>query len=103
MAGTAKGDGDGVECAPAMVSRREIITALGALGLPLATMTDLLAASNDSSALKPMRVRTITAGLELSPRGESKRIESTLDFLAAAEREVVNACFEYQSLRSGAI
>ena len=82
-----------------MASRRQILTALGALGLPLSTMTDLLAASNDSSALKPVRVRTITAGLELSPRGESKRIESTLDFLAAAKRAFVNAGYEVQTLR----
>ena len=82
-----------------MASRRQILTALGALGLPLSTMTDLLAASNDSSALKPVRVRTITAGLELTPRGESKRIESTLDFLAAAKRAFVNAGYEVQTLR----
>ena len=68
-----------------MASRRQILTLLGTLGLPLSTMTDLIAASNDRSALKPMRVRTITAGLELTPRGESKRIESTFEFLAAAK------------------
>ena len=82
-----------------MASRRQLLTALGALSLPLSTMTDLLAASNDRAALKPVRVRTITAGLELSPRGESKRIESTLDFLAAAKRAFVNAGYEVQTLR----
>ncbi len=99
MDGTAKGGADGVESAAAMASRRQILTLLGALGLPLSTMTDLLAASNDKSAAKPVRVRTITAGLELSPRGESQRIESTLDFLAAAKRAFVNAGYEVQTLR----
>ena len=82
-----------------MASRRQILTLLGALGLPLSTMTDLLAASNDKSAAKPVRVRTITTGLELSPRGESQRIESALEFLAAAKRSFVNAGYEVQTLR----
>lgn len=82
-----------------MASRREILTFLGALGLPLSTMTDLLAASNDPSATKPLRVRTITTGLELSPRGESPRIGSALEFLAAAKRSFVNAGYEVQTLR----
>jgi uncharacterized protein (UPF0210 family) len=82
-----------------MASRRQILTLLGTLGLPLSTMTDLLAASKDKSAAKPLRVRTITTGLELSPRGESKRIESALDFLAAAKRSFVNAGYEVQTLR----
>ena len=81
-----------------MASRRQILTLLGTLGLPLSTMTDLLAASNDKLT-KPVRVRTITAGLELSPRGESQRIESTLDFLTAAKRVFVNAGYEVQTLR----
>ncbi|HKR33750.1 MAG TPA: DUF711 family protein [Steroidobacteraceae bacterium] len=62
-------------------------------------MTDLLAASNDPSAAKPLRVRTITTGIELSPRGESQRLESALDFLAAAKRSFVNAGYEVQTLR----
>lgn len=81
-----------------MASRREILTLLGALG-PLSTMTDLLAASNDPSAAKPLRVRTITTGLELSPRGESARLEDALKFLAAAKRAFVNAGYEVQTLR----
>ncbi len=99
MAGTAKGDAQGVESAAAMASRREILTLLGALGLPLSTMTDLLAASNDKSTSKPVRVRTITAGLELSPRGESPRFERALEFLGAAKRVFVNAGYEVQTLR----
>ena len=82
-----------------MASRRQILTLLGALGLPLSTMTDVLAASNDKSAAKPVRVRTITAGLELSPRGESQRIDRALDFLADAKRAFVNAGYEVQTLR----
>jgi hypothetical protein len=82
-----------------MTSRREILTLLGALGLPLSTMTDLLAASNDTSAAKPLRVRTITTGLELSPRGESPRLADALEFLAAAKRSFVNAGYEVQTLR----
>lgn len=82
-----------------MASRRHILTFLGALGLPLSTMTDLLAASNDKSAAKPLRVRTITTGLELSARGESQRIENALEFLAAAKRSFVNAGYEVQTLR----
>ena len=82
-----------------MASRRQILTLLGALGLPLSTMTDVLAASNDKLTSKPVRVRTITAGLELSPRGESQRIASTLDFLADAKRTFVNAGYEVQTLR----
>ena len=55
-----------------MASRREILTALGALGLPLSTMTDLLAASNDSSALKPMRVavRGVVVRVGVEPNTE---------------------------------
>jgi len=82
-----------------MASRRQILTLLGALGLPLSTMTEVLAASNDKFTAKPVRVRTITAGLELSPRGESPRIESTLAFLAEAKRAFVNAGYEVQTLR----
>lgn len=82
-----------------MASRRQILTLLAALGLPLSTMTDLLAASNDKAAAHPVRVRTITTGLELSPRGESPRIESALEFLAAAKRSFVNAGYEVQTLR----
>ena len=81
-----------------MASRRQILTLLGALG-PLSTMTDLLAASNDKSSSKPVRVRTITAGLELTQRGETRRLENTLDFLAAAKRTFVNAGYEVQTLR----
>jgi hypothetical protein len=83
----------------AMASRRQFLTLLAALGLPLPTMTDSLAASNDKSAANLVRVRTITAGLELSPRGESQRLESALDFLAAAKRSFVNAGYEVQTLR----
>jgi uncharacterized protein (UPF0210 family) len=82
-----------------MASRRQILTLLGTLGLPLSTMTDLIAASNDPSAAKPLRVRTITTGLELSPRGESPRLASALQFLAAAKRSFVNAGYEVQTLR----
>lgn len=82
-----------------MASRRQILTLLGALGFPLSTMTDLLAASNDKSAAKPVRVRTITTGLELSPRGESQRLGNALEFLAAAKRSFVNAGYEVQTLR----
>src|ERR1044072_4424615 len=82
-----------------MPSRRHILTLLGALGLPLSTMTDILAASNAKAASKPLRVRTITAGLELTQRGETKRLDNTLDFLAAAKRTFVNAGYEVQTLR----
>lgn len=82
-----------------MASRRQILTLLGALGFPLSTMTDVLAASNDKFTAKPVRVRTITAGLELSPRGESPRLESTLAFLAEAKRTFVDAGYEVQTLR----
>jgi uncharacterized protein (UPF0210 family) len=82
-----------------MASRRQILTLLATLGLPVSAMTDLLAASNDPSAAKPLRVRTITTGLELSPRGESPRLASALQFLAAAKRSFVNAGYEVQTLR----
>lgn len=82
-----------------MASRRQILTLLGALGLPLSAMTDFVAASNDTSAAKPLRVRTITTGLELSPRGESPRLKDALEFLAAAKRSFVNAGYEVQTLR----
>jgi uncharacterized protein (UPF0210 family) len=82
-----------------MASRRQILTLLGTLGLPLSAMTDLLAAANDNSAARPLRVRTITTGIELSPRGESQRIAAALDFLAAAKRSFVNAGYEVQTLR----
>jgi uncharacterized protein len=82
-----------------MASRRQILTLLATLGLPASTMTDLLAASNDPSAAKPLRVRTITTGLELSPRGESPRLASALKFLAEAKRSFVNAGYVVQTLR----
>ena len=44
-------------------------------------------------------MRTITTGLELSPRGESQRLEDALKFLAAAKRTFVNAGYEVQTLR----
>jgi uncharacterized protein (UPF0210 family) len=81
-----------------MASRRQILTLIGTLGLPL-SMTDLLAASNDPSVAKPLRVRTITTGIDLSPRGESQRLDSALDFLAAAKRSFANAGYEVQTLR----
>jgi uncharacterized protein (UPF0210 family) len=61
-------------------------------------MTDL-AASTDKPAINPLRVRTITTGLELSPRGESQRIGTALDFLAAAKRSFASAGYQVETLR----
>lgn len=84
-----------------MASRREILSWLAALGLPLSTMTDLSAASTEKStlAVKPLRVRTITAGVELSQRGESQQLEAALEFLGRAKRSYENAGYEVQTIR----
>lgn len=84
-----------------MTSRREILTLLGALGVPVTTMTDVLAASTDTAAptANPVRIRTLTAGVELSPQGESQPIEAALEFLADAKRSFERAGFEVQTVR----
>ncbi|HKU17343.1 MAG TPA: DUF711 family protein [Steroidobacteraceae bacterium] len=56
-------------------------------------------AANEPLASRPLRVRTITTGLELSPQGESQRLASALQFLADAKRRFVDAGYEVQTLR----
>lgn len=64
-------------------------------------MTDLSAASTEKSTpvVRPLRVRTITAGVELSQRGESQQVEAALEFLGRAKRSYESAGYEVQTIR----
>ena len=54
-----------------------------------------MAASN----VNPVRVRTITAGVELTSALELERVEAAVAFLARAKRTFENAGYEVQTLR----
>lgn len=65
-------------------------------------MTDLFAASTEKSAaavIHPLRVRTLTTGIELSAQAESQRVERALDFLGHAKRAYESAGYEVQTIR----
>jgi uncharacterized protein (UPF0210 family) len=49
--------------------------------------------------LNPVRVRTITAGVELTPALELDRVEAAVAFLARAKRTFESAGYEVQTLR----
>lgn len=78
-----------------MPSRRDILWMLGATGLSLSKVSDSVAAST----LNPVRVRTITAGVELSPALELDRVEAGVAFLTRARRAFESAGYEVQTVR----
>lgn len=79
-----------------MLSRRDIVWWLGAAGcLSLSNVSDSVAAST----LNPVRVRTITAGVELTAALEVERVAAAVAFLARAKRAFESAGYEVQTLR----
>lgn len=75
-----------------MTTRRDVLNWLGAAGLSLSNVTV-------SAATNAVRVRTITAGVELSPAIELDRVEAALAFLARARRAYQEAGYEVQTVR----
>jgi len=93
-AGDAPADGDAT--AVAGVSRRTVLCALGALSLlPLATRAEVAIAPD----AKGFRVRTITAGVELSGPGDFAAIDKALRFLERAKAQFVADGYEVQTTR----
>jgi len=78
-----------------MLSRRDILWLFGVAGLPLSNVSDSVAAS----IVNPMRVRTITAGVELSSALELERVEAAVAFLSRAKLVFESAGYEVQTLR----
>ena len=78
-----------------MPSRRDILWLIGAAGLSCANVSDSVAAS----IVNPVRVRTITAGVELTPALELERVEAAVAFLTRTKRAFEGAGYEVQSLR----
>lgn len=75
-----------------MTTRRDVLTWLGAAGLSLSNVTI-------SAAATAVRVRTITAGVELSPAIELDRVEAALAFLARAKHAYEEAGYQVQTTR----
>jgi len=63
--------------------------------LSCANVSDSVAAS----IVNPVRVRTITAGVELTPALELERVEAAVAFLTRTKRAFEGAGYEVQSLR----
>jgi hypothetical protein len=59
----------------------------------------LAAPSHDGSEAKPLRVRTITAALELSDVTELGRVEAAVKFLAQARETYQDSGYEVQTIR----
>src|SRR5690349_18495534 len=78
-----------------MLSRRDIFWWVGAAGWCVSKVSDSVAASN----LNPVRVRTITAGVELTPALELERVEAAVAFLTRARRVLEGAGYELQVTR----
>lgn len=78
-----------------MPSRRDIFWWFGTAGLVLSNVSDSVAAST----LNPVRVRTITAGVELSSALELERVEAAVAFLTRAKRAFESAGYEVQTIR----
>jgi uncharacterized protein (UPF0210 family) len=77
-----------------VTTRRDIFYLLGA-ALAAFKMVD----SSAAGARPATRVRTITAGVELSPAIELERIESAVAFLASASKAFQSAGYEVQTTR----
>lgn len=78
-----------------MPSRRDVFWWFGAASLSLSNMSEPVAAST----VNPVRVRTITAGVELTSALELERVEAAVAFLARAKRAFESAGYEVQTLR----
>jgi uncharacterized protein (UPF0210 family) len=78
-----------------MPSRRDIFWLAGVAGLSLSKVNDSVAASS----LNPVRVRTITAGVELTPALELARVEAAVAFVTRAKRAFEAAGYEVQTVR----
>lgn len=78
-----------------MLSRRDIFWLAGAAGWSWSKVSDSVAASS----LNPVRVRTITAGVELSSALELERVEAAVAFLTRAKRAFESAGYEVQTVR----
>lgn len=78
-----------------MPSRRDIFWWFGAASLSLSNVSDSVAAST----VNPVRVRTITAGVDLTPALELERVAAAVAFLTRAKRAFESAGYEVQTLR----
>lgn len=78
-----------------MPSRRDIFWLIGAAGWSLSNVSESVAAST----LNPVRVRTITAGVELSSALEFDRVAKAVAFLTRAKRAFESAGYEVQTVR----
>lgn len=78
-----------------MPSRRDIFWLFGAAGLSCLNVSDSVAAS----IVNPVRVRTITAGVELTSALELERVEAAVAFLTRAKQAFESAGYEVQTLR----
>jgi len=78
-----------------MPSRRDMLWLFGVTSLSLSNVSDSVAAS----IVNPVRVRTITAGVELSSALELERVEAAVAFLSRAKRAFESAGYEVQTLR----
>ena len=81
-----------------MSSRRDVLIILGALALSSSRVIDFASAKN-SAPTNALRVRTITAGVELSAALELDRVERALVFLGRAKESFVAAGYEVQTIR----
>jgi uncharacterized protein (UPF0210 family) len=78
-----------------MPSRRDIFWLFGAAGWPWSNVSESVAASN----VNPVRVRTITAGVELTSALELERVAAAVAFLTRAKQAFEGAGYEVQTLR----
>ena len=80
------------------LSRREVITLLGAVAL-----TPVVRSSERQPARTPagpgFRVRTITAGTSLRSAADTQAAEAAIAFLKGARRVIGDAGYEVQTIR----
>ncbi len=81
-----------------MSSRRDVILVLGAAALSSTRVIDFASAKGGSKT-NALRVRTITAGVELSAALELDRVEKALAFLVRSKDAFTAAGYEVQTTR----
>lgn len=81
------------------LSRRDVFRLVGAAGLFMSNVVGPTASQAAAAAAKPLRVRTITAGVELSQAVELDRVEEALAFLARAKQTFQDEGYEVQTTR----
>lgn len=81
-----------------MISRRDLTAILGAAVLSSTRVIDF-ASAGTGHPTNTLRVRTITAGVELSSALELDRVEKALAFLDRARDSFTAAAYEVQTLR----